>query len=211
MCVCLQLLQEQWESSAYRAPQRVVKCGPAGFLQYFTFTATHLEIGSSSLGAKPSPLSIKPPLSEPHPSPGTWVFSVSVLSQLHNNSMKPSTQVRRQNRKMDTDIKRIVCVLGYDGLRQIQKYTVNTQSRCITIYLYIYDIISEHILMDLPTKGKVTIFTTTCWVLGCAVGLNMADGVTLQGSVWLGLGTIYIDQYFDQFALCLLLQGCTFL
>lgn len=96
--------------------------------------------------------------------------------------MKPSTQVRRQNRKMDTDIKRIARVLGYDGLRQIQKSAVNTQSGCITIYLYIYDIIAEHILMDLTGKGKVTIFTTTCRVLGCAVGLNRADG----GSVWLG-------------------------
>lgn len=61
--------------------------------------------------------------------------------------MKPSTQVRRQNREMDTDIKQIVSVLGYDWLSQIQKYTVNTQR----VYLRIYDI-SEHILLDMQNS-----------------------------------------------------------
>lgn len=75
-----------------------MKCSPAGFLQYFTFTATHLEIGSSSLCTELFPLSISTPLPKSGLHLGTWVFSVPLLSQLHNNSMESSSELQLKSR-----------------------------------------------------------------------------------------------------------------
>lgn len=70
-------------------PHRFVKCGPAGILQYFTFTATHSEIGSPPLGAKPISITHSPYPTGSHLLLGTCLFSVSVRSQLHYNSVEP--------------------------------------------------------------------------------------------------------------------------
>lgn len=105
-----------------------MKCSPAGFLQYFAFTVTHLEIGSSFLCAKPLPFYQPPSESESHLS--LWTGFIFIFF------CKPFVQQQHEAFHTSQASRRIVLVLGGNCWRQVQKYIVNVQSLKLHHYVW---------------------------------------------------------------------------
>lgn len=105
-----------------------MKCSPAGFLQYFAFTVTHLEIGSSLLCAKPLPFYQPPSESESHLS--LWTGFIFIFF------CKPFVQQQHEAFHTSQASRRIVLVLGGNCWRQVQKYIVNAQSLKLHHYVW---------------------------------------------------------------------------
>lgn len=105
-----------------------MKCSPAGFLQYFAFTVTHLRIGSSFLCAKPLPFYQPPSESESHLS--LWTGFIFIFF------CKPIVQQQHEAFHASQASRRIVLVLGGNCWRQVQKYIVNAQSLKLHHYVW---------------------------------------------------------------------------